>query len=230
MLTPALIAMFAGALIQGTIGFGSALVVAPILVTTDPALLPGASMFAALFITLHVWWRERGSVDAAFVGWATIGRVPGMVIGLTILKDLDVESMEMLVGLIVMMGVLISLSGWKVEVRRRSILITGLVSGIAGTTTSAGGPPLALLSQNWPGPKLRGTLNAYFTISILTTLPFLHLIDRFNMRELVAGLLFIPVIWIGMVASGFLIPHINQQWSRSLVLSFSGASAVWLLL
>ena len=63
-----------GALMQGTVGFGFALVAAPLLVLLDPALVPVSLLL--LLATAHALLmprREHSDTDRAGVGWALVG-------------------------------------------------------------------------------------------------------------------------------------------------------------
>ncbi|MBF0589283.1 MAG: sulfite exporter TauE/SafE family protein [Magnetococcales bacterium] len=222
-------AMILGSLIQGAVGFGAALVVAPVLVAIDPRLVPGAGMVGFLFITMQSWLRERNQVVWAQVSWATVGRIPGSFLGAYILILLPLNAMGALVGSVVILGVLLSVCGWNIPIHRRSLVGAGVLSGVAGTISSVGGPPLALLYQNSTGPHLRATLGAYFTIAILTSLPLLYLVDRFHLSELIAGLVLAPGVWLGMYLSKFAIPYLDGGYTRMAVLWVCGASGLWVM-
>ena len=51
----------------------------------------------------------------------------------------------------------------RLPINRGTLLPAGLLSGFAGTATSIGGPPLALLYQHSDRPGVRTTLAVYFT-------------------------------------------------------------------
>ena len=68
--------------VQGTIGVGFALILAPILGLLAPALLPGALLLVMLPLNAWVAWRERSALDWPGAGRITVGRVFGGVAGL----------------------------------------------------------------------------------------------------------------------------------------------------
>ena len=48
--------------------------------------------------------------------------------------------------------------------RRRNVVLAGATSGLLGTATSIGGPPMALVWQRNSGARLRGTMSGFFLI------------------------------------------------------------------
>ena len=147
-----------GATVQGAVGFGMALVAAPMLVLIRPELVPGPLLINGLALTLLVARRERDSIDLSGVKWALVGRVPGVALGALALTAVSADAMSLLVGLAVLAGVALGFARVKLSPDPRVLLGAGLLSGVFGTIASIGGPPLALVYQHEPGPRLRGTL------------------------------------------------------------------------
>lgn len=70
------------AFIQGTVGMGFALVVAPVCGLIAPGLLPVALLILMLPLNIFVTWRERGHLDMSGAGWITLGRTVGALLGI----------------------------------------------------------------------------------------------------------------------------------------------------
>ena len=62
-----IIAVAVAALIQGAIGVGFALIVAPIAAVLRPDLLPGSILLLMLPMNAYVAWRERAFFDLSVV-------------------------------------------------------------------------------------------------------------------------------------------------------------------
>src|SRR5918998_2326429 len=75
------LAVALGALVQGAVGFGLALVAAPLLAIIDPALVPVPMLLLATAHALLMLRREHGDTDWTGVGWALLGRLPGIALG-----------------------------------------------------------------------------------------------------------------------------------------------------
>lgn len=70
-----------GALVQGVIGFGLAVVAAPFLYRINPALVPGPIIMVALVQGSLSILRYRKHLDLSGIKFAILGRIPGSVMG-----------------------------------------------------------------------------------------------------------------------------------------------------
>ena len=77
----ALVLATIGSTVQGAIGFGLAVVAAPILMllNSKSVFVPGPLLLAAMLLTILIAHRERGSVARREVAIGTVGRVFGMI-------------------------------------------------------------------------------------------------------------------------------------------------------
>ena len=219
----------AGALLQGTIGFGLGLFAAPLLLLLDPRLVPGPILGASVVLTLLLARREWHGVIAADLGWALSGRVGGTVLALVVLTRLPAEAIERLFGSLVLLAVGITASGLHPRPRRGVLVAVGSLSGFMGTTTSIGGPPMALLYQKEPGPRLRGTLSAYFVVGVVLSLIGLALVHRFGWVEIRLAVGLLPGILIGFLLSRRTAGWIDRGFLRPAVLVVSLAAGLLVL-
>ena len=79
------VAVAAGAVIQGSIGFGYALVAVPAMVLLLPWAVPVTPLFLALPMTLLMSAREWRSIDLSGFALITAGRLLGTVAGVVLL-------------------------------------------------------------------------------------------------------------------------------------------------
>jgi uncharacterized membrane protein YfcA len=215
-----------GAAVQGAIGFGMALVTAPLLVMIRPDLVPGPLMMSGFALTLLVSWRERDQIDLRGVSWALVGRVPGVALGALALALVPERAMSPLVGLSVLAGVALSATRLRLEPTRSVLLGAGIVSGIFGTIASIGGPPLALVYQYASGPRLRGTLAGYFMVGALMSLVGLVAVGRFGASEALWTLLLTPGTVLGFACSGRFMRWVDAGRTRRAVLGTSVAAGI----
>jgi uncharacterized protein len=215
-----------GATVQGAVGFGMALVAAPLLVLIHPELVPGPLLINGLALTLLVARRERDSIDLFGVKWALVGRVPGVVLGALALATIPVKGLMLLDGLVVLACVALGASQARLSPTPRILLGAGLISGVFGTIASIGGPPLALVYQNEPGPKLRGTLAGYFIVGALMSLAALIVVGRYGVDELAWTLLLLPGTVLGFAGSNRLTGWVDAGRTRRAVLAVTTAAGV----
>ena len=91
-------AVFVAAFIQGAIGIGFALIVAPVFGILAPEYLPVTLLILMLPLNFHIAWRERGDIDRLGTGWITLGRFFGTFAGLWMLAALSGRHLGLAVG------------------------------------------------------------------------------------------------------------------------------------
>lgn len=215
-----------GAALQGSVGFGYGLVVAPVLVLVEPQLVPGPIIFSAMLLTVLMSFRESESIDYFALKWSLLGRVPGNFLGAGLLAILPLDSTALVLGLIILLSVFMSTAGLHLKVTIPSLIGAGMLSGFTGTTSAQAGPPLALLFQKMDGPTLRSTMGSYFFLGAWLSLFSLFLIDRFGGSEIYSGLVLMPGVLVGFAISGKISPYLDRGYTRPLVLILSGCAAV----
>lgn len=220
------LAIGTGAALQGSIGFGMALVASPILVMVDPRFIPEPYMLSALILSISMVRRERGSVDLNGVKWAIVGRIPATVLAGWLLVVVPQDIMVLVFGVIVLVAVAISASGVRFPPVRSNLIGAGFLAGLMGTIATIGGPPMAIVYQESDSPTLRSTLSAYFIFGGLFSLITLFAYGRVGWPEFFLALALCPGIILGYLLSSRLLPHIRRNHTRAGVLILAAVSAV----
>lgn len=215
-----------GATLQSAIGFGSALVAAPLLALIDPRLVPGPLVATAFLVSLLVAVRDRRGLELRLVGWALVGRVPGIAAGLWALTALPARALQLLFATLVLGAVAMSFGGVAIRVRRRSLILAGALSGAMGTVAGIGGPPMALLQQHEAGERFRANLSTYFVVGTTMTLCGLAGVGRFGSLELWLSGLLAPGVLLGFLLSRAALGQLKDHGARTFVLWISATSAL----
>ncbi|HEY5856808.1 MAG TPA: sulfite exporter TauE/SafE family protein [Aldersonia sp.] len=223
------LAVFGAACMQASIGFGMGMLAAPVVALVDPGLLPGTLIAMATVVTLLVVLRERTSLDLHGAGWALAGRVPGTVAGALLLVVLPQRVLALVLAGVVLAGVAFAASGWAPSPRRRTMAAAGAASGLLGTATSIGGPPMALVMQGTSGPRLRGTMSAFFLVGSLMSLAVLALTGSVDRGIAVVSALLVPATVLGYVASRYVNRLLDARRLRVASIVVSSAGAVLLI-
>ncbi|WP_290648584.1 sulfite exporter TauE/SafE family protein [Aquisalimonas sp.] len=218
--------ILAGSLIQGAIGFGVALIGAPLLYFIQPALIPGAMIVAGMCLPLLILLRDWRAVYFPDAGWAVVGQLPGSLAGIAILGVVAEDMLGLVFGVLVLLGVGLSVSGGIANPRPHHILLAGGLTGLMATATSIGGPPLALAFQRFSGARLRGTLSAAFVPGGVIILTTLALFGRFGLPDLLMGLSLLPAVGVGFWLSGYVAAWLDRAWLRPALLGVSGTAAI----
>lgn len=223
------IAVLLGAVVQGMIGLGIALVASPVIVLLDPTLMPGAMIFCGAVLPLMTLISEHDDIDWRGLAWAFPWRFVGTAIGGWLVATASPEALGLMVGCFVLIAVGLSMISWRPRPSPVALSVGALVSGIGGTATSVGGPPMALVYQHQRPAMLRSTLAFYFLVSSTISLIALAWYGELGWHQLRVGLLLLPFVAAGFMASLYLRRRLDTERVRSLVLVVSAASAVILI-
>lgn len=213
-----------GAFTQGSIGFGFALVSAPLLMLINAEYVPGPVITAALLTAMLVSFRERKSADLSKIKWLVTGRIIGNLAGAAIVAYISVQKFTVLFGVLVILAVILSASGLHIKVNIHNMISAGFLSGFMGTTVSIGGPPAALLFQHERGPKFRATMSNFFMIGVIFSILSLMLMGEYGLRESILGVSLFPGVLLGVYISQHMTKKLDKHAIRPYVLGLSGIS------
>jgi len=223
------IAILMGSCLQASIGFGLGMLAAPVIALVDPSLIPGTLIMLAALVTLAVTVREREAIDLSGTGWALLGRLPGTVAGALLLAAIPERALAILIAAVVLVGVLLTSVGWIPAPRRRNLLLAGATSGVLGTATSIGGPPMALVWQNSSGPRLRGTMSGFFLVGSVLSIVVLALTGAVHAETFRNCALLAPALLAGYVLSRHVNDLLTPKRQRWTAISMSATGAAILI-
>lgn len=219
----------AGAVVQGLLAFGYALVVVPALLLVAPEAVPVAPLVVALPMVLVLAIGERAALDRRGFARLTAGRVPGTVLGAYVLTLVTPDVVALVAGLLVLAAVAASVAAWGVRTTPAAEVAAGFVSGVAGTVGAIGGPALALAYQDRPGSVLRATLSLAFAVGVVVSLTGIALVGELRSGPVGLGVVLMPSTLLGLEAGRRLAGRIEGRWLRPAILAFAalgGAVAV----
>jgi uncharacterized membrane protein YfcA len=224
------IAVLLASCLQASIGFGMGMLAAPVVALVDPSLIPGTLIMLASLVTLLVVIRERTAIDVSGTGWALVGRVPGTVAGALLLAAIPERALAILIAAVVLGGVAVTSMGWIPAPRRRNLMLAGATSGVLGTATAIGGPPMALVWQRSSGAELRGTMAGFFLIGSVLSIVMLVITGSIDADTFRWFALLIPVTLLGYALSRLANKLLNPQRQRWTAITVSAAGATVLIL
>ena len=217
------------ALVQGSVGIGFGIVAAPILAVIDPIMVPGPLLVLALGLAIMLAIRERSEIRFGDLGAALAGRIPASFVAGFTVGFLPPDQFLIIFALMILFGVGLSLSGWRVNPSTRNLVLAGTASGFMGTITSVGAPPMAIVYQNVAGPQMRATIAAYFTVGAAMSIVALASFGAFGWTDLALSVKLIPAMAIGFAISGLAAKIVDMGYVRTGVLAICTASAGLLL-
>ncbi len=223
------LAVTAGALVQGSVGLGLALVAAPVAMLVAPSLMPGLLVCLACAYPVFTLAREWRDADWRGLAWAFAGRLPATVLGAWIISVVSVWTLGVLVGAMVVVTVLLTVRLVRLPLRGGSLAGAGVVAGISGTATSIDGPPLALVYQHEPGPRVRATLAFFFLGGGLLSLAGLAAVGELRTQQAATALALAPCLALGFALSVLVQRHVDAGRTRVAVLTVCTVSALALI-
>jgi uncharacterized membrane protein YfcA len=198
-LLSALAVTLVGAAFQSVIGIGFALFAAPLLFLLNPLYLPGPILTLGLVLTLIVTINQRRALTFKRMVPAISGRIPGSFLGIALLAFVPAPLFAIGFGSLLILSVWLSYHHLTVTPNTRNLFIAGLFSGLMGTTTSVGGPPIALVYQNVDRVQTRNDLSLFFLVGTLVSITLLSVYGHYGLRELQLSLELSPAIIVGFL-------------------------------
>ncbi len=216
--------------VQGSVGMGFALVSVPVLSLVHPALAPEPQILMVFPLLCFMVWRERKGVQLSGIGWILLGRVPGAALGLLLLKLFVGWALDVLLALVVLSGVLILMLADRVAKQTpRWQFGAGVLSSIMSLVSSIGGPPIALLYRNDPGPIVRSNLSVVFAVGSVMTIGTRLLGDELSLGDLQVAACLFPAVVIGFLISRKTATLLDGKGLRPWILGLSSLACVGLI-
>ncbi len=216
-----LIALFAG-FTQGLSGFGSVLVALPLLAlfldfkTAVPLVsIWGMTINIILLIQLRPHLRLQSILPL------TAAALPGIPLGVYILKNVPVWVLEMLLGsLLVVFSLYFVWSGGKTRnLARGWAYVAGFGSGFLGGSLAASGPPVIIYTalQPWAKDEIKSTLTGFFFLSGLVILAAQAASGLFTNLVLTMGLFSIPFVLLGVMVGTWFYQRLDTTRYRQVI-------------
>lgn len=222
------IVMFA-AILQVSVGMGFGMLASPLIALVRPDLIPASILLMGMVVAFAGAWKERANISLSELKLGISGRILGSfgaLVALALIRDID--SFLILFGILVLVAVGLTASGLKIAFTGKSLFHLSVVSGLMGTITAVGAPPMAIIYHDRPPSNVRPTLNAFFGAGSVLGLAGLGLTGWLSVTDFIAAAMFLPAMFAGIwFAEPFkLIPTI---WLSRILLSLSAVAAVSLI-
>ncbi|WP_313408423.1 sulfite exporter TauE/SafE family protein [Aeromicrobium sp.] len=222
-------AVIAGAMVQSVVGIGVGLIAAPPIALLAPELMPGTLLVLGLAMPVLTLLRERSDVDWHGVAWALPGRLLGTAAGVWVVSAVSARALGVAVGCVVLVAALITVRSITVPVTRTSLNVAGFTSGVVGTTSAVGGPPMALLYQHRPASEIRSTMAVFFLVGTSLSVVSLAASGHLPAAQMLVGLALFPALLLGELGGRRLRGRVPPGRVRAAVLATCAASSIVLI-
>ena len=215
-----------GCWIQTALGFGMAVVAAPIIVLIEPRWVPVVLTFTALPLCAINAWNQRDALEIRSIIIPVITRIPGTICGAFLLLYLDTKGLRIMVSLCVLLAVVFTAFSGKFTATPLRLGWAAFFSGITGTTTSIGGPPMALVMQHGHPRTVRANISLFFTWGCIVSIIGYAAAGLLTVRLLMESLSFLPCMLVGFYYGIKLRDYVDGDRFRPLVLGLCTLAAL----
>lgn len=230
LLDPTLLALglvvLLGSVVQSTIGFGIAVVAAPVVVMARPDLMPASLLVCVFFLPLTQVITGPRDIAWPHLRWALGGRILATPAGVLLVTVASTDVIALVVGILILVSVAVSIRAVDVRLTRRNSASAGVITGVSATAAAIGGPFFALVLQHERPERLRSTLAVFFLAGALIALTALTLAGQLDAEDVRAGLVWTPFVLAGHVLAGPVRRRIRQETVRRAVLAFCVVASV----
>ena len=216
--------------IQTALGFGLALIAVPFLILIDVAMVPAPVLMMALVqlsLAMYSYWRY---IRWSLLTMAFVGRIPGTFVAMALMNYFALTGIKLVIAAIVLAAVILSLLSVTARPNQLNHFIAGFFSGITGTTSGIGGPPMALLYQKQSGNFVRANLSAFFWVGGTVSLAAMASVGYVTEVSFWYALIFLPSTALGIVIGRRIKPYLPPTVMRPAILSLCSLSAIAVLL
>jgi hypothetical protein len=224
--------LFVSGLNQGFSGFGVILVALPLLtlILDIKSVVPLIAL-SAVVIAIMLFLQLKERFDFQKIKPLLIGAIPGIPIGVFVLKEIDTSIIQWVLGLILIMYALYRLliSPRKQGIRESWAYLFGLLSGIMAGVLSAAAPPIIvyLTLQSWDKDQIKVSLQAFFIISGSVVVVFHALTGLTTLLTLKLFAISTPPLLLGTYLGSLLYGRINENQYRKVMFVFLGLLGIF---
>lgn len=229
--------VFMAFVVLGLTGFGSALVMVPLLMLfLDPKLVVPTSRIigsgASIYLAFKLFRLSKKQLLLALVA----GNLAGTIVGTYGLVTLESDVIRTIFAvLIAAFALQILFEGRESDKRELPGLLgvaAGGVGGVAGSLFGTGGPPVVYYLDRVTSGKseFRATISVYFAVTTLWGLGAYAYVGLFTREVLFFSLWLLPSVCVGTLAGYLLHEKVNRIIFRRIVALILLATSVCLLL
>jgi len=209
--------------LQGIVGFGSALVATPLaLIFLDKETVVSSMVIIGIALNGFLVARIREPISYRPALLLFLASLLGMPIGVRVLTAIPMHWMKVLVGsLVVLFTVVLRFGGLRLPQDGVLTMIAGFLSGILSTSTSMSGPPVLILlaGQGLPKDRFRKTLASFFLVLGLVSALFLIADGVMTLGRARYGLVSIPGVFLAAFVGDKIAARVPQRAFRVLALA-----------
>ncbi len=219
----AVIAVLVAGLVRGFSGFGTGLILVPVI-----AALYSPATALVFIMALDIWpnfpivWQCRKQVDWNEIFPVLAGAVVTIPIGLFFLKYGEVNVIRWFVSIAIAIFVLLVLLGWKYRGKRTvktSLAVGGMCGFLSGSAGLPGPPAIMYWASRQSGiENMRANLTTFLLLAEAGAFFGLLLTDMLTLEAVIMGLVASPVYLVGQLIGSSLFGKASERTYRLVAL------------
>ena len=226
-----LVLIILGAITQSAIGIGFG-IPASILVLLEPSMVPSCIILMGSFLALSNAMLSYKDIIKVDLIYSYTGRIIGSIIAMPLIfLTIGTNYYLIIFGILLLVATYLSAKKWNILATKKNITIAGAASGLMGTLTGIGGPPMAIVYQNSSAKKVVATLNMFFGFGALFSVLLFVYYDLINLPEVMKSIYLAPGLIIGTyIGRRKIIREFVNRNLKKLIIAICFISAVVIIL
>jgi len=220
-----ILAVLAGGLIKGTLGFGMPMVALPIIAFIVPATTAMILLCAPIFLTNFLQIKFKQGISSYRFLPMFLSLVIGLVIGARLILEINLNTITQIIAISIIFAALVNCFGFKIinikEFHEKIITtIIGFGSGILGGLSTFYGPPMLayIVAVDLPKEKFIRTVSTMYFIGSFPLYGSLIYYGFATKQDLIFSLLLIIPAYIAQQIGTKIRDKINQDQFRTCIL------------
>ena len=220
-----ILAVLAGGLIKGTLGFGMPMVALPIIAFTIPATTAMILLCAPIFLTNFMQIKFREGISSYRFLPMFLFLVLGLIIGARLILEINLNTITQIIALSIIFAALVNCFGFKItninDTHEKIITsIIGFGSGILGGLSTFYGPPMLayIVAVDLPKEKFVRTVSTMYFIGSFPLYGSLIYYGFASKEDLLFSIFLIVPAFFGQQIGTKIRDKINQKQFRMSIL------------
>ena len=220
-----ILAVLAGGLVKGTLGFGMPMVALPIIAFIIPPTTAMILLCAPIFLTNFLQIKFRQGISSYRFLPMFLSLIIGLIIGARLILEIDVNSITQIIAVSIIFAALVNCFGIKIKNinKNHENTITSLIgfgSGILGGLSTFYGPPMLayLVAVDLPKEKFVRTVSTMYFIGSFPLYGSLIYYGFATKEDLIFSLILIIPAYIAQQVGTKIRDKFNQRQFRICIL------------
>jgi len=221
-----ILAVMAGGLVKGTIGFGMPMVALPLIAFAVPITTAMILLCAPIFLTNFFFFFFKQGISSYRFLPMFLFLVVGLIIGARLILEIDINTITQIIAILIIFAAIINCFGFKINNninKKQERIITSFIgfgSGILGGLSTVYGPPMLayLVAVDLPKEKFVRTVSTMYFIGSFPLYGSLIYYGFATKQDLIMSLLLIIPALIAQQIGTRIRDKINQKQFRNCIL------------